>query len=197
MERLVRKAKTVQLVFRGSDPGSETRVSGMLSLAEENKVLLLLDGMFAGSPLSLSITCDGTTGRVAWSMAPQPVFAPAPPDTREEYLGKWLRSGVMSFLPKVTAVVPGEGSTKSPVKQENIQRIRGPNAVENGRELVSVQYLCEGEPGLTIWIDRSRGLPVRRELRLPGRPGSAWIETYENLRLDEPVDPALFTLPKD
>ena len=196
-EDRVRKARTVQVRFSAASSDGATSLTGRLAIDGEDKAFLLLEGSLAGRPFTLTRICDGKTARTACSLFPGPSTVPAPPKIREDFLDQWLGSGILGLLPKLSVETPGEGPKKPTDPLSGLSRERGPNEVVDGRERVSVQYLLDGMPTLTRWYDRLSGLPVQRDMRMPKSLKPDWTESYLNVRLDEAIEPAAFTVPKD
>ena len=79
-------------------------------------------------------------------------------------------------------------------------RMGGRETIE-GREAVSVIYVIreERQPGVdsaavVLWIDAQTRLPLKRKITFPGTPDLTLVETFRELRLNEPIDPARFNL---
>jgi outer membrane lipoprotein-sorting protein len=207
MEKKLRSAKTVEVVFEGEVPGEKAKnvkVQGKAILGEGNR--FRFDGKveFDGMKVQSWMVSDGKTIVYVESDGAPMKRRPAPPVEAEKVRACLGQLGVIYLalaLEDASATDPPQGQGPFD-KAANVKDFKlGAKEKIGQKDAQVVEYTAhiDRTPNvrISVWIDTKTLLPLKRvsEGKKSGID-ERYVETYSTFTLDSKIDAKLFEVPK-
>jgi outer membrane lipoprotein-sorting protein len=197
-EKKVSSAKAVHVVgdIEAKDKNKEAKFHFVVTLAKENKVCMKIKGNAEGREMAFDLISDGKNMVMLESSASKGQQNPTP-DHFTEMLGTVLsRVGVIGGLRADHHTKGGKAPDHD--KMFGISNFKAGKAEKvNGRQTKAVHYDVKiqgkDEAKVTLWLDASTGLPVKREI-VADNGKAHIIETYTEFNLNPTIDAKTFNL---
>jgi outer membrane lipoprotein-sorting protein len=201
-EKKIASAKALHVVgdIVAREKDKEAKLHFAMTLAQGNKVRMTMKGKVEGKEMAFEVISDGKNLAMSSESVGKGKGSGGPtPDRFTEMLGTVLsRVGVVGGL----KVGPGMGIDE---KNPDLEKMFGASNFKdgkaekiNGRQTRVIRYdvkIHQDKAKVTLWLDASTGLPVKREIVADN--GKAHItETYTEFNLNPQLDAKTFELPK-
>jgi outer membrane lipoprotein-sorting protein len=204
MEKKIKSAKTVHLVFDGevNGIGKKGTMKGDLRVAQGEKGKIVLDGDFSGRTIKLTFISDG---KKVYSRNDEMVdVKDVKPDEKNVEHGVALVARIGSMF-AAFLFVSGSNSKQgfdvegvAPAKDFKL----GAKEKIGKKDTLVVEYRVKLPDGIdaktSVWIDAATHLPVKRETVTKDTKGNEFriSEAYSTFIVDGKIDTKVFELPK-
>jgi outer membrane lipoprotein-sorting protein len=199
-EKKVSSAKAIHVVgdITAKEKNKEAKFHFTLTLAEGNKARMKVKGNVEGKEMAFELVSDGKNLAMSSESVGEGKGSGSPtPDHFTEMLGT-----VLSGVGVVGGLKAGHHLDKG-TKSDDFDKTFGLSNFQagkaekvNGRQTRVVQYdvkIHQDKAKVTLWLDASTGLPLKREIIVAN--GKARItETYTEFNLNPTLDAKTFKL---
>lgn len=197
VEQRLLEAETIALTYRVEAHGAiNVGIDGTLYLRNDQAVLFLGKGTFMTNPADLHLTSDGT--QMQGGSAAGTFDTETPEALNESLIVGFMRMGILHNLARLTAGYAPDHADGGTAEWVEVRDVTTPESVilkdRPAQKMTFQIYVADQHSGeASLWVDTETGLPLQRTQVVHFEHGTMnVVEQYRTLKLDEPLDEALF-----